>query len=395
MWQRLFSQLGIDTCGTIKRVVTDSREVKQGDAFIALNSGWKYIDEALLAGASIVISSKPHEHDSVYVVHDTTRFLGQLARLYREALPATVIGITGSVGKTSLTQLLSQSLLLHGKVTATEGNQNNEIGSALTILSATLDTKYLVVEMGVAKPGDMQTLMEIVRPDISVVTKIGPSHLEKLHNRQGVWKEKSQILSGSIGIVNADCAWCMRSENVMTFGYHRDADICITNIQHAYDTQLVSRRYAIAAGLAVFKVLGLDANFSNISWPSARLETLQHTSGASIINDCYNANLISYIEAIQYASGFSHRLLVLGEMGGLGEEAGHYHQLLGHVLNRFHIDHVFLVGALHQSTLTTYLGEAEYMSDVSVLKSRLSQILRPEMTVLLKGSRHLKMEAVL
>lgn len=400
MWNKLLAELGIVVSQEIRRVVVDSRDLNAGDLFVALNTGWQYIDEAIAKGA-VVITEIKHTHPSVTTVPNTITLLGDLARLYRKSLSATVIGITGSVGKTSLTQLLFQALSKYGDTSATAYNQNNEIGVALTLLRAKASIQYLIVEMGVAKQGDMDYLMSIVSPDIGVITKIGPSHLEGLGSRQGVWNEKKAILAAQKTIVNKDCLFCCGAGATLTFGHNIHSDVQITQegIQSRYHkdkhSHVPSRMYAIAAAYAIYELLALKPNFQFVSWPPARLERKLYSNGTIVINDCYNANLLSYIEAIRYITNYEQRLVIIGEMGGLGEKSEYYHQILGRVLNYFHIDMVWLIGKQHVHTLATYTGEARYFDNKHLLKEAFTLSHKKGLCILVKGSRHLQLEEIL
>lgn len=419
MWQQHLQQLGIDCKQPISRVVTHSSQVQPGDVFVAINSGWQYVDEALSLGAVKVISSREHAGGNLRVVEvdDTTQWLIDLARLHRLSLSFQVIGVTGSVGKTSLTQLLKQVLQyeFESHVVVTEGNQNNELGVALTILAADASTKYLVVEMGVAKPGDMDVLMSMVEPDISVITRVGPSHLEGLGSRQGVLNEKQKIGVGAAQVVLHDSIDVTPGNNmgqVRRFGTTEGVDVWIDKanqqvvVKEALGEEVhrvvaeqgyEHRLETYAAVTAVCLCLGVKPNWQEMGevvWPQSRMSERHHRSGAVIIDDAYNANPLSYRVALQYMQGKPKALLVLGEMGGLGDKADVYHGYLGHFLNYLGFESVWLIGEAHQATLQTYLGEARWFQNIEELKDALVVELYPGRHVLVKGSRHLKLEAL-
>lgn len=404
VWNRLLAKLEVEVLSTILRVQTDSREVLPGDLFIALNSGWQYVDEAIAKGAICVISPKAHTSSKVKVVEDTTLWLMALAKLYRQELTALVIGVTGSVGKTSLVQMLGQCLGRYAKTYSTYGNENNEIGVAKTLIATPLDAEYLVIEMGVAKSFDMDILVDMVNPHIGIITHIGPSHLEGLKTSKGVWEEKRKLLES--------CQWCIVEKGyeadyqgrVTTFGSSQYADVIIGkqdvkvgDTQYAIDLPngfaYRMRFYAIAH--ALYRYLNLKPNFTDIIWPLGRMSYTKHPSGACIFNDTYNANMLSYHVALKNIRQYPNPIVILGEMGGLGDQSKYYHEMLGRLLNYHQIAAVWAIGDHHQYTLLTYLGELNWYQDKQQLKQDLNHALEPNQFVLIKGSRHLQLEELL
>lgn len=398
-WKSIFNTLGIAIPKNIESIVLDSRDAKDNTVFIALRSGHDYIEEALNQG-SYVISEREYTSDRVFLVKSTEAFLMDLAKLHRARLKGQVIGITGSVGKTSLTQLLRQSLP-QGTV-GTQGNQNNEIGVPWTLLQAKVDTPYIVVEMGIAKPFDMDVLVEIVKPDIAVITHIGPTHLQDLKTIEGVWLEKKKILRYAKAMVlNQDSIHWPLTGNILWFGRSSDINIKGQEIQigskvYAYDPKGIDyRMYAYAAAHGVFEALGISPNFDHVIWPDMRLERIEHPLGGELIVDCYNASFPAYIAAIRYMVKKPSYQIILGEMGGLGDRSVHYHRMLGHVLNYYHVDQVVMYGKAHQATMQTFLGEVLQVSGIEELKAWLNQSVKKGRSILIKGSRHLEMEQLL
>lgn len=402
-WNNLLEKLGVTVEKNVLRIVTDSREVKPGDLFVAINTGCRYIDDALNKGAVLVVSQISHPSDQVLLVGDAVLWLGQLASLYRETLSATVIGITGSVGKTSLSKFLGQALSKCGNTVFPQGSFNNEIGVPITLLAADENTTFLVVEMGVAKPGDMDYLVDIVKPSIVIVTEVGPTHLRALGSREGVWEEKQKILRyASIAILNADSIKMPEKDGCRYIWFGRSGSFTIERgairsegKRYPYELEegMEHRLYTYAAAHAVFSVLSLTPNFSEISWPSSRLERKHHPSGAWIIDDCYNANFTSYVVALKYIVKQKNYKIILGEMGDLGKQAEYYHMFLGRVLNYLNVGKVIMVGKLHKMTMQVFLGEVIYFPSTEELKKSL--VFEKDTNVLLKGSRHLHLEEVL
>ena len=197
------------------KVSTDSRALTEGSLFVALRGekfdGHQFIDEALKKGASIVISEEEYpacESSAVIVVEDTVRALGDLARNYISTFDLTVIGITGSVGKTTTKEMIAQVLSTQYNVHKTMGNFNNHIGLPLSVLSLNRDHEVAVFEMGMNALGEIDYLSKIIRPDIGVITNIGISHIERLGSRQNILRAKLEIINGmkenGVLILNGD-----------------------------------------------------------------------------------------------------------------------------------------------------------------------------------------------
>lgn len=396
-WKNILNTVGIAVREEVRSIVVDSRQAKRNDLFIAINSGHDYIDDVLDIGGW-VISEKPHPSDRVFLVDNSVVKLGEIAKEYRKTLNATVIGITGSMGKTSLTQFLAQVL----PCVATSGNQNNEIGLPLTILKADKDTKYLVCEMGIMNKGDMDYIASILSPDIGIITHIAAVHLEQLKDLQGVFEEKYRLANYSKQmILNKDAIKWPVKESVTWFGKSADIKIKDNSVSvgdkvYHYDLKGVGYRiYTYACAHALFNILGLEPHFENINWPAMRMQTIKHSSGAEVIIDCYNANLLSCIAALQYIVTKPKYLIVLGEMAGFGETSSYYHEMLGRVLNKLRVDKVVMLGDHHKATMRTFLGEVEFFNSKDELKKWLDLQMQEGISVLIKGSRHLKMEELI
>ena len=190
---------GKGTDGEIAGVVLDSRQIKKGYLFIATRGeradGHRFIPQVFSSGAAgVVCEEKPEDKSGPYIlVEDSFQALRDIAGFYRQQLDVTVVGVTGSVGKTSTKEFISSVLETKYKVLKTEGNFNNEIGLPLTILRIRRCHEVAVVEMGISDFGEMHRLSEIAKPDICVLTNIGQCHLENLKSREGILKAKTEI----------------------------------------------------------------------------------------------------------------------------------------------------------------------------------------------------------
>lgn len=409
-WNEIFLKFGINVDTRISGVSVDTRSMRKGDVFIALNSGENYIDQALSSGASCVVTTAEHHSNRVYTVHDTIRFLGEVAAHYRQLLDITVIGVTGSVGKTTCSQTIYQILSYSAPCHVTEGNQNNQIGVPLTILSTPESIKYLIIEMGVSCPKDMDDLVEIAKPDLAVITNIGPSHLEGLKNTRGVWNEKIKIARyAQCLFLPSKCA-CRETERdivKMFFGRSEHADIQIVDksisinndVYQSPEVQYPHHMESIAISFGVMQFLNLslaDVSKVKLKWPSQRLSITQEPGGPVIIRDYYNANFLSYLVAIDTLGKYCKKqILVFGQMNDLGSSSRYYHRLLGFALNRYGIDMVLVYGYDAHEMLFSYVGEAVFCKTKVELANHLKSYDSEEYVILVKGSRGLQLEEII
>jgi UDP-N-acetylmuramoyl-tripeptide--D-alanyl-D-alanine ligase len=224
----------------ISKLCIDSRAIQKGDTYLAIKGdrfdGHSFVDAAISSGASSLVVSEAVEAGVPSIrVSDTTISLGNIAKIYRSKLPAKVIGITGSNGKTTVKEMVSSICRECGAVTATIYNNNNTIGVPLTLLSASMQDDFVVVEMGTSEQGEIAYLSGIAEPDVSVITNVSESHLLGIGSRQDVFTEKSAIISatkrdGTV-VINHDDAFSneakqmVRSDSTLTYGFSSDADI--------------------------------------------------------------------------------------------------------------------------------------------------------------------------
>ncbi len=195
----------------IKNISMNSKTAKNGDLFVAIRGGNKFLNEALEKGAYVIYDDENAEIDEVYLdrvffVEDSIEFLQRFARKWRNSLGIKVIGITGSNGKTTVKDMIYHILSIKFKGKKTEGNYNNHIGLPFTLLRSELEDEFMILEMGMSGFNEIDLLGEISEPDISVITNIGESHLEYLKTKENVFKAKTEILphTGSVLVINGD-----------------------------------------------------------------------------------------------------------------------------------------------------------------------------------------------
>jgi UDP-N-acetylmuramoyl-tripeptide--D-alanyl-D-alanine ligase len=406
----------------------DSREVSGGELFFGLigenDDGGRFAAGALADGAwGVVVDPSRADglRDSdgwVFIAEDPLLSLQMLARAWRREMDATVIGITGSVGKTSVKDITRS--LLPGRVHASAENFNTEIGLPLTILSAPADTETLVLEMAMRGPGQIAELTEIAEPDIGVITNVGPVHVELLGSIEAVAAAKAELIRGLAPggslVVPAEAGYLEphlgELSGLVRFGPGGDVEaveveptaagsrVTVTTGAGTEDFEfpfaephnVTNALAAIAAGLARGAAMDeLSARAGSISFSKLRGEHLTLEDDVLIINDCYNANPLSMRAAISYLAGIDRprRIAVLGLMGELGPDEDRFHREIGEYLRESGIDLVIAVGEIPGG-----YGPDEEVDSPEAAADLLTRILRPGDVVLIKGSRSAGLEAV-
>ncbi|HLI16870.1 MAG TPA: UDP-N-acetylmuramoyl-tripeptide--D-alanyl-D-alanine ligase, partial [Rhodanobacteraceae bacterium] len=312
----------------VRGVSTDSRTLQSGELFVALvgeqHDGHEHVAEAAARGAAGAVVSHRVEADlPQIVVADTLHALGDLASAVRAQRDVTVIGITGSNGKTSVKALTARILARHGKTHANSGSFNNEIGVPLTLLAMPEDTRYAVLEMGAGKPGDIAYLGAIARPRIGLVNNIGPAHLERMHTLEGIAETKGAMYQAlpadGVAVINAGDAFAMYfaglagSRRTLRFALDAPADVTATDISlHPDASRFVLRtpageaavrlplpgrhnvaNAAAAAALAIAADVPLDTIVAGLETAEAvggRLLRRESPQGWVLFDDSYNAN---------------------------------------------------------------------------------------------------------
>ncbi|MDQ2622274.1 MAG: UDP-N-acetylmuramoyl-tripeptide--D-alanyl-D-alanine ligase [Actinomycetota bacterium] len=426
------------------RAVIDSRAVTGGELFFGLSGasddGSRFARTALESGAWGVVVSPERATELagtgsfVFASGDPLRALQMLARAWRRELGATVIGVTGSVGKTSVKDITRA--ILPGRVHASAENFNTEIGLPLTVLEARPGTETLVLEMAMRGTGQIAELAEIAEPDIGVITNVGPVHVELLGSVEAVAAAKAELIGGirSGGTLIAPArAGLLESHlagrpGVVRFGPGGDVEMTsrkmaaadgigpdsaissagtVATVSTVHGEQefsfpfteshnLTNALAAIAAGIAAgstpseLSVRSGRVSFSKLRGEHIALGTESGRRGL-VINDCYNANPISMRAALEYLAERNQprKVAVLGLMGELGPEQDRYHREIGDLARELGIGTVIGVGEIAR----------EYRPDVSVADpaeaaAAVRELLGPDTAVLVKGSRAAGLEAV-
>ena len=424
----------------ITGVESDSRAIAPGDLFIALKGervdGHDFLAAAAKNGAAAALVSHPVETElPCLIVEDTLRAYGAIAAGYRELLGLRVIGITGSVGKTTTKEMIACVLEGSFQTARTDGNHNNNLGLPMTIMHISEQTQVAVLEMGMNHFGEMEYLTGIAKPDIAVITNIGTMHIEHLGSREGILQAKLEIMRGvpplGIGVFNGDepLLWNIRADGghkKYYFGLENQAcDVIADDVQeledgmrfvvkgfgHQFEVFVPSAgRHSVYNALAaVTTALLLGVKPEQIQ---SRMESFRNTgmrqriyqqNGMTIIEDCYNAGPESMQAALEVLGNYhteGRHIAVLGDMLELGGRSSAEHYRIGRLAAE-KADMLFTYGHHSLRTVTGAITGgmppkcAEHFDThedlAHVLKTRAAE----GDVLLFKGSRGMKMERAL
>lgn len=411
--------------------VIDSRAVEPGDLFVAYKGervdGHDYIGAAFDRGAACCLAQRVPEGETrpILLVDDVQRALEQIAEAYRATLSIPLVGITGSVGKTSAKEMIAAVLEQRYQVLKTDKNLNNQIGVPMTISRIEPEHEAAVVEMGISDFGEMRVLTRIVRPTIGVFTVIGHAHLEFLHDRQGVFRAKTEMLESmpdeGIVLVNGDDdllrAMCCPQKK-LSFGMSEGCDFRAKDLRLdtegrmcctiAHDEQRIPVTipafgqhmiYAALEGAAVGMILGLSereiadgiASFA----PVGRRSAVTETGKITLVDDSYNANPDSVkcgIDSLLDLSG--RRVCILGDMLELGPGEREMHRDVGEYAARKGIDLVLCSGPLSSEIAAGAGARGKWFPSSEALIAALPELIHNGDRVLVKASRGMHFEQV-
>lgn len=424
----------------VTSVTTDSRRVAAGALFIAIAGehvdGAAYATPAIDAGATLVLAERRVDAPCL-VVGDVVVALADIARAHLATLPeVTVIGITGSSGKTSTKDLVAQVLAIAGPTVAPAGSMNNDIGLPLTVLTADAATRFLVLEMGMRGLGEIRRLCAIARPDIAVVLNIGTAHAGVIGSKQATAEGKGEIYEAltadGVGIVNldddfADTFTAKIPGSVRTFGLtagdvhamdlrlddtaraaftlcagdeRADVSLLLPG-EHQVSNALAATAIALACGLQLEDIAAaLSTATATSRW---RMELTELPNGVTLVNDAYNANPESMRTALRALAvmGRQRRTwAVLGEMRELGEQAVEAHDAIGRLAVRLDISHLVAIGPMGKILQVAAMNEGSWGDEavhVPDIESAIDYVLErwlPGDIVLVKASRSIGLERV-
>ena len=416
----------------------DSRDISDDCLFVAIKGehadGHDFAADVIAAGAKAVLSARELDQPCI-VVDDPVLALGRLAHWVRtRLLTCTVIGVTGSSGKTSTKELIAGILCADGPTVCPKGSLNTEVGVPLTILSADEATKYLVLEMGMRGEGQIRYLTEIAEPSVGVIVNVGMAHAELLGSREAIARAKGEIVEGlpadGFAIVNGDdplvVAKCEHTKaHVIRFGrgaecnvraadvrvdaaarasftlHHANQSVAVTlklHGEHFVENALAAAAVALALGITIdvvaaeLSIAGLDSKW--------RMEVQELGNHVTLVNDCYNANPESMRAALAATASIAagrRSWAILGEMRELGESSREEHESLGRAAATMGIDRLICIGEALTHTHEAAVAAGVLSASVTEIEEAVSIITTeaiPGDVILVKASRGIALERV-
>jgi UDP-N-acetylmuramoyl-tripeptide--D-alanyl-D-alanine ligase len=420
-------------------ISTNSQAVEPGNLFVALRGerfdAHDFLPDVIAKGAAAVVVERLPAGLSVpaLVVPDTRAALGDIASHWRNKFTLPMIGVTGSNGKTTVKEMIASILRAEfgeDHYLATRGNFNNDIGVPLTLLRMEKKHKAAVIELGMNHPGEIAKLAAIAHPMVALVNNAQREHQEFMASVEAVAEENGAVINAlpvkGIAVFPADdqftplwrrYAASSGKRKALTFGLTDDANVSCTHQPNEFGSDLMVRvnkhefpvklaaagvhnvRNALAAiacclAIGIHRsaiVRGLEA-FAPVS---GRLQRKSARNGATVIDDTYNANPDSVRAAIDVlAQAAAPRLLVLGDMGEVGSEGRAFHVEIGAYAKGRGIDHLFTLGELARNANDAFGARAKHHADIDQLYQAVDAAITPDTTILVKGSRFMKMERV-
>lgn len=422
----------------ITGVSTDTRTTKPGDIFFALvgenMDGHQFVKTAFEKGAVAAVVSGPVEGQGTVIrVPDTLIALGDLAAWHRSRFNVRVVGVTGSVGKTSTKEMIYSILSKRFKVLKNEGNFNNEIGVPLTIFKLEPEHEILIQELAMRLPGEISRLAQITRPDIGVITNIGLSHIERLGSQEAIAEAKAELLQGlsdeGIAVLNADdpyyeflasrlngdavsfgvTAGDIRAENIRIDESGRPMFTVVLgstrfNVhlpvvgEHYISNALAAATVALSFGISVKDITAGLESFAQLD---KRANVFQSEGGWTVFDDTYNAAPASVKSALKTISAMKgeRKIAILGDMRELGEYSIPTHREVGQVAADLGIDMLITVGELgkqiaHGARDWGFKNPIREFESSDEVASVIRQEIKPGDVVLVKGSRAMEMERI-
>ncbi len=431
-----------DSSNIFSGITTDSRKVARGNLFIPLVGekfdGHDYIEQCFDTGAKVCLTQKViPERDKccVVLVNDTAKALRDIATWHRNKYNIPVVGITGSVGKTSTKDMISCVLSKKYEVLKTQGNFNNEIGLPLTFFNLEERHEAAVIEMGMSGFGEISRLTAIAQPQVAVITNIGVSHIEKLGSQQGILKAKLEILEGlkpdGLVVLNGDDPILREQRGKLDcrtvyYGMDGATDYCAENYQSlgedgsSFSVKVDNRTYRVRVpvpgvhnvynALAAIAV-GVEMNIpmeiivdgiSEYSPGSMRQNILSH-KGIKIINDAYNASpqsMQAAIDVLEELSAKTRGIAVLGDMLEMGTMAKELHYSVGNFIKDKNISFLITVGRDSRNITQAVTDSGNSSINLRHFDNNpdaldyIVGIVKQGDYILIKGSRGMKMEQI-
>ncbi|MEK7772972.1 MAG: UDP-N-acetylmuramoyl-tripeptide--D-alanyl-D-alanine ligase [Deltaproteobacteria bacterium] len=429
---------GGEAASTVSGISTDSRRIREGEAFFALKGpdfdGHDFVGEVLTKGASCVVverASGLSPEDCAIAVKDTLKALGDLASYFRGLHDIPVIAISGSAGKTTTKDMTASILAVSRPVLKTAGNLNNLIGLPLTLFGLNKTHRAAVLELGISEPLEMERLVEICSPGTGVITNIGGAHLLTLKSLEGVAKAKSALFTniGADGtrVVNLDDPWVVRLserlKNIVTYGVKERADVmvkgyapgkglgyvdatyCVRGVDVDVRINGASTANVINGAAAIAATMHLNVSREDIReglrafTPATGRMSMVKIGPITVLDDTYNANPMSVAASLETLAGAAGRkVAILGDMLELGEASSREHRKIGGAAGSLGADTVVAIGEWSKSTcegaMEAGVKSVHAFKDNREALKGLEGLLKEGDTVLVKGSRGMRLEEV-
>lgn len=422
---------------SVSSVSIDTRAIKPGQLYVAIKGshfdGHEFVDKAAQAGALAAIVNQgitvtmPH-----IVVADTRLALAQLAGIWRKKATLSVVGITGSNGKTTVKEMVAAILSLNGNTLFTQGNLNNDIGVPLTLLRLNEQYRYAVIELGANHPGEIEYTGRYVQADVAIITNVGAAHIEGFGSVEGVAKAKGELIQtlkqSGVAVLNRDDDYfdywesLAGARKILSFGLDERANVTAHVIKtelidNAFETsftlitsagvlaitlKLAGQHNVVNALAATAACLALNIDLQQIKQGlesvkpvTGRLQPLVSRLGNIVIDDTYNANSASLKAGLEALANYGgKRWLVLGAFGELGPESPKIHQEMGELIRASGVVRLLAVGSDARNTVRIFGQGADFFDTQDDLIEVLKRELKGDEVILIKGSRTQRMENV-
>jgi UDP-N-acetylmuramoyl-tripeptide--D-alanyl-D-alanine ligase len=420
-------------------VSIDTRTLVAGNLFVALKGeqfdGHDYVAKAKELGAVAATLQQLIDIDfPQIIVKDSTLALGELACFWRAQFKIPFVGVTGSCGKTTTTQMIGSILNQVGKTLVPQGNKNNQIGVPLTLFNLSSEHEFAVIEMGADRGGEIKYSANIVHPDVSVITNVAPVHLEVSEgigfgSIEGVFNEKSEIFralkSSGVAIINADDDYfpqwkaMMKDKKTLSFGYSSHADVTVKNLHQNEDLQYsftlitpegsvevllssLGRHNVINAMAAAAAALSLGIPLQTIArglgcvpTMARRMIRVNAKKGAILIDDSYNANVKSVKAVLEMLADHpGQKIMVFGDMLEIGEQSSTFHSEVGEYAKTLGIDYFYGLGKDAEYAVKAFGINGKHFSVHADLVSDVLEHLEENTMVIVKGSFGMKLDKV-
>ena len=439
----------------LENFTNDTREIKEGNVYIGFkgehHDGSLLYRQALVNGAKVCILQKKSVYEildvnqiqsefpdrTIILVEDTTKAIGKIAEYKRSLYDIPVVGITGSVGKTSTKDIIASVMGKKFNVLKTLGNYNSQVGLPLTVLRLKEENDAMVVEMGMSALGEISNLTKIAKPTVAVITNVGTAHIGNLGSRENILKAKLEILEGlqddGTLVINNDNdmlhKWNEENPNkkfkVITFGIENKSDIMPYEIVSSengstYKIDIEGTTYNVnvtvggnhfvlnsLCAIAIGRLFGIEMNdiltgIENFELTKRRMQVEKNKNGVTIINDCYNANYDSMKAAIEYLGKINanRKIAVLGDMLELGDYSKVLHEKVGEEVGKNKIDILITVGEAAKGIASKAKEEGIKPSNIYEFKNnnqaieKIEKIAKEGDTVLIKASNGMKFQEI-